>query len=440
MKDGTSSSQSILVAIGFMATGLFSFGLTCVALLLRPEVLAGGSSNGTGLALTHLATLAWLGSLLFAGAYQIGPRLAGSHLWSERLPLFHLVCHLGGLGSLLAGMILGHHLAIVAGSWLLFIGLLTLIYNLLRTGSRRSLWTPSHLAFQTAMFWLAMTGAISLYLLRLRAGGAPPSVIGVMMAIHAHFALFGFLSQALLGVSLRIAPELAGETHPHQHHRAGNTAAWIGWGALNGGLLALFSMALAGVHGAMFGAGIVVAFGITCFTFAIAQALAASHTRLSWSAVTHLSGVGLLVVIAIGALVTYPGSGEASPETLRGWMRTYLSLALLGPFALTTFGAAQSLAPRLIWRLRFEPWKDLAAIPSIGALHRESAGGPVFFSLILAWIYLFIGQVWQQPESIRIAALLLLSGFIWFLAAIAPALVRFVIGVSPRDLEKPSSL
>ncbi|HWL54643.1 MAG TPA: hypothetical protein VNQ90_19540 [Chthoniobacteraceae bacterium] len=431
MSKGQTSPHTALAAMGFTATGLFAFGLACAALLIRPDVLAGSETHGVTRALTHMATLGWIGSLLFAGAYLIGPKLSGSALWNTRLPLVHFFCHLVGLVFLSGGLLLTHALSTAIGAWLIFIGLVMLVYNLLRTGSRRSLWTPSHMALQSALFWLTITGGVALFLLRLRSMEKPPIPLEVATTLHAHFALFGFLSQMLLGVSLRVAPELLGD---HHHSKAGEKAAWAGLIGLNGGLLIFFSMALSGMHGAMFGAGIVIAFGVAAFAVAIVRALWATHVRLTWGVLSHITGVVLLVIITVGALVTFPSIGDGGADALRQWMRTYISLALLGPFAFAAFGAGQHLAPRLVWYLRYEPWKERTHVPPISALRRESAGGPVYFSLLMAWIYLLIGQIWQQPDSIRIAAALLLVGFIWFLTAISPALLRFIFGVVPEDL------
>lgn len=431
MKDAQVCSRTVLAAMGFTALGLFSFGLACVMLLLRPEILAGEWTPGVTQALTHLVTLGWIGSLLFAGAYLVGPKIAGSSLWSPRLPLIHLFCHVTGLVVLLAGFMLKHTPSTVAGTWLVFLGVILLLYNQLRTGSQRSIWTPANLAFQVAIFWLAIGGGVAIASLRARAMAQPMVAPDVLIAIHAQFVLFGFLSQMLLGISLRVVPELGGEKPPSG---TGDGMAWTGWACLNGGLMVLFSMALAGLDRALFVAGMVVAFGILAFSAAIVKALRATHTRLTWGVASHLSGVALLVLIAVGALATFPGTQPAEPGILRGWMRTYISLALLGPFALTAFGAGQHLAPRMIWQMRFEPWRKLAPVPPVATLIQEGAGGPVFFSLLMAWIYLLIGQVWRQPESIRLAAVLLLIGFAWFLVAIAPALFRFIVGITPRDV------
>lgn len=425
------SSATVLAAIGFAAAGLFSFGLVCVALLLRPDTLAGDPARGAVQALTHLATLGWIGSLLFAGAYLAGPVIAGSRLWSGRLPMFHLICHLTGLGLLLGGLVLQRPEATAAGAWVVFVGLLAMVYNLFRTGSRRSLWTPANMAFQAAMFWLAVTAGVALYLLRARGLEAPPVTPEVLGALHAHFALFGFLAQVLLGVSLRVVPELLGEVKPHAGPRG---MAWSGWVLLNGGLFLLFPVALSGSDRAVFFTGLVVALGIAAFAAAIAGVLWRSRTHITWGTATHATGVLLLVLIAAGALATFPQIHDGAVEDLSAWMRIYISLALLGPFAFASFGAGERLAPRLIWRLRYEPWKDFGALPPVSSLARGAAAGPVFFALLMAWIYLFIGQVWQDPESIRLAAVLLLVALGWFLAVLSPGLLRFILGVTPADL------
>jgi hypothetical protein len=84
----------VLTIVGFAALGLFSFGVACVVLLMIPDALTGDPVRGPVLALTHLITLGWIGSLLFAAAYLVAPLLAEAPLWSNRLPALHFLCHL----------------------------------------------------------------------------------------------------------------------------------------------------------------------------------------------------------------------------------------------------------------------------------------------------------------------------------------------------------
>ncbi|MGH8019956.1 MAG: hypothetical protein ACREIA_17095 [Opitutaceae bacterium] len=156
----------VLPIAGFAVAGLFSFGLACVVVLLHPDVLGGDPVRGPVLALTHLVTLGWIGSLLFGGACLVGPLLAGSALWSRRLPEFHLVCHILGLALLLGGLVLLRYDVAGAGAITLVLGLAAMVVNLLVTGTKRSLWNPANIAFQSAMFWLAVTAVIALWMLR----------------------------------------------------------------------------------------------------------------------------------------------------------------------------------------------------------------------------------------------------------------------------------
>lgn len=426
-------SKSILPAMGFAAVAAFSFLLACVMLLLRPDALSGDPVRGSVLALTHLVTLGWIASMLFAGVYLLAPLLAGSPLWSTRLPHFHLACHVIGLALLLGGFIVLRYEIVSIGAVVLCIGLLALIVNLVITANKRSLWTPANVGFQAAMFWLAMAGGLALFMLRARLTQQGSIAPETLIALHAHYALFGFLAQALLAVSLRVVPELLGlDSVPSWMNRLG----WAGWASLNVGLVLLFPMVHMGSHGAILTAGILIAVGVVGFAAQIGGFLFLRAARLTWGAITHATGILLLLLIVAGALWSFPEADENFMTAQRSWMQLYISLALLGPFAFAILGTAEQLVPRLIWRLRFAPWAKYAELPEPSALARTSAGGPMFLSLLMAWIYLFMGQIRAEPNAIRLGAVLMLVAFVWFVVCVSPALLRLALGVTPDDLHK----
>lgn len=386
------------------------------------------------MALTHLITLGWIGSLLFAGAYLFGPVLAEARLWSERLPTWHLLAHVAGLGLLVGGLArLDYSLAGIGGL-LLCVGLVLLIWNLQVTGNQRTRWTPSHMTFQAALFWLAVTGAVALYMLRNRVVGGSLLPAETLIALHAHYALFGFLAQALLGVSLRMIPRLLGRDDEPQ-----SILLWAGWSFLNMGLFLLLPVTLARSPTAVMVAGACMALGILLYALRLVALLWEHRNDLSWGVTTHATGIALLSLIALIALVRFPAMTSDSPDEIRSWMRIYISLSLFGPFAFAILGTAERMLPRMIWDLRFAPWQSHGELPSSDSLARPAAGGPIYFCLLLAWGYLAYGQIFEISEAIRLGAILMLFGFGWFVIGVSPALARLVLGVTPADLGQSTS-
>lgn len=415
--------------MGFAVLGLFSFGLACAVLLVRPDALTGEPVRGLVLALTHLITLGWIGSLLFAGAYLFGPVLAGAPMWSERLPAWHLLAHVAGLGMLVGGLARQDYSLAGVGGLVLCVGLVLLIWNLQLTGNRKSLWTPAHMTFQAALFWLAVTGGVAIYMLRNRVTGESMLPAEMLIALHAHFALFGFLAQALLGVSLRMIPRLL-----DREEEAGSPLAWAGWCFLNLGLFLIFPVALAQNATAVMVAGACMGLGIFLYALQVLAYLLRHRENFSWGVATHATGIFLLALITLAALVRFPYLQAGSPEEVRAWMRMYISLSLLGPFAFAILGTSERMLPRMIWALRFGPWSEKGKVPPPQSLALSAAGGPIYFCLLLAWGYLAYGQWTEQADAIRIGSILLLAGFAWFVVGVSPALVRLLLGVTPEDI------
>lgn len=416
--------------MGFAFLGAFSFGLACVLLLLRPDALSGDPTRGSVLVLTHVITLGWIASVLFAGIYLLGPILAGSPLWSHRLPVFHLACHAIGLALLLGGLAMSHWPAVGQGALVLCVGIVSLVVNLLITAGKRSLWSPANLGFQASIFWLMVTGGVALFMLWARHNESTRFGPELLIALHAHYALFGFLAQALLAASLRIVPELLGiEAMP----RWINVPGWFGWILLNAGLFFL-PMVQTFSATSILTSGIFIALGILGFAIQIGCYLLLPTARLNWGAATHFTGIGLLLLITGGALWSFPMPGEDAVLSLRSWMQLYISLSLLGPFAFAILGTGERLVPRLVWHLRFAPWSGYAQLPKPTSLIREAAGAPMFFSLLMAWVYLVMGQMEDAATATRLGSVLMLVAFGWFLIAVSPALRHLALGVTPADL------
>jgi hypothetical protein len=427
----------IITVLGFATTGLFSFGLACVILLIAPGSLAGDPVRGPVLALTHLVTLGWIGSLLFAAAYLVGPLLAESTLWSGKLAAAHLNLHLVGLALLLGGLAQLRYDIASIGAGTVVAGLALMILNLMVTGSRKSRWNPANITFQTAMFWLAATGALALLMLRGRMATPWLASPETLIALHAHFALFGFLAQALLAVSLRVVPLSLGQS---RHPNSLDTLAWIAWAMLNTGLMLLVPASLMPGTAFVVAVGGVIALGIVLFAVDIACMLWMFRRHISWGAITHATGIALLVAIVAAALWRLPEVASGTLATTREWMRLYISLALLGPFSFAIIGTAERLVPRLVWTLRFGPWTGHGPIPRAGSLAREAAAAPAYFALLMAWIYFALGQWHRNEHALRIGAVLMLLGFGWFLISITPAIVRLIVGVTPDDFDRTRTL
>ncbi|MBE2213378.1 MAG: hypothetical protein IAE82_05865, partial [Opitutaceae bacterium] len=400
-------------------------------LLLAPGSLAGDPVRGPVLALTHLVTLGWIGSLLFAAAYLVGPMLAEHALWSGKLAAAHLALHLVGLTLLLGGLTLLRYDIASFGAGTVVAGIALMILNLMVTGSHETRWNPANIAFQSAMFWLATTGALALLMLRGRLATPWLAAPETLIALHAHFALFGFLTQALLAVSLRVVPMSLGQ---NQHPRSLDTLAWTAWAVLNGGLMLLVPASLVGASGFIVAIGGVIAVGVTLFAADIACILWMFRARVSWGAATHGTGIALLVAIVAAALWRLPEVAAGTLEQTREWMRFYISLALLGPFSFAVVGTAGRLLPRLVWSLRFAPWAGHGRMPAPATLGREAAVAPAYFCLLMAWVYLALGQWHANQHALRFGAVLMLLAGVWSLVSVAPAIVRLVLGVTPADL------
>lgn len=429
VKEKTKTTMWLGIMFGWV--GLFSFVVSGVWMVLDPGVITGLGEKKIILAFTHMVTIGWIGSVLFAVGYSLGPALSGSKLVSIGQGWVHGVLHVFGLATMVSGVVLENEVIRGVGVLMLCVGLLVGGMDYFRTASKKSIWTVANLTFQSAIFWFILSAVLAIATLAERKlelfGGFEEG----LLVLHTYAAMVGALGQALLGGSLYLLPKFEGV---EGDLTKSGTGGWVGWIGLNMGLFGFFPALLSGAQWMFYVAAIMTIVGFIGYALEIVRLLMLGKGQGGWATLSHITGIFLLIglmTVMVGVGIVY---GFSSVDTLREWILIGVQLALFGPFALSVIGIGQRLLPEAIWKLRFEDWAKLTKVPSLKSLEQKGAWCPAYLCLLVGWLYLAYGQLLENSGAVQVGGTLILASAIWLIVGIAPAIQRVLLGVRVEDV------
>lgn len=415
MKTLTTSKPRVApLAFVFMSVGVLAFLVALIALWNQPGLLLGDPYRPAALLLAHAVAVGFAASVLFGASYLILPVMAAAPLWSVRLGWLHAGTHFLGIGLLAVSLVNTAWLHPFYGLAVLSIGLIAFSGNLMMTASRLNRWDPALVTVFFALCWLGLVGGFSLWLFFERAVGDPRPYTAALLEGQALMALVGFFWLFLLGAALKILSMfLVSKKSP-------GPCSWTGLVLLNAALFLIpmgtilrFEIALP--------AGLLILAGSLCY--------GVDYLRLAWGSERMWSGdlltasAALLLGMPVIAWVVAGMPLIVDWENLL-WQeqaRTYFVMGLLGCMALAVFGLGLRVVPFLAWQIRYLPKVGREPVPAAESLIRVPARSAVFVCLLLAWMYLAAGQLWQSPVGIQLAVVCFFVGIFWAVYAVFPA-------------------
>ncbi len=401
---------------------LFAYGLLCLGgglvwLALQPGLLTGPFYRPQVIGFAHLVGLGWLASLVIGSAYQLVPVALESPLWSPLLARLHAVLHLVGVPGM------AHALArqdfARAGLWsaLVLTGLVLFILNLTITANRKSRWTPTSVGVVSGLFWLMAAGAVGLYMIAVRlfpGGGIPPMSL---LGLHTHLMVVGFFLQVLLAVTYTLLPMFTLGT------LASRLRAWASLAALNAGLF-LLAPALLGWAFLLPVAASLVLFGVVIFLWEVSAIVARRKRPLDVPLKFFLAALAFVLAAAAAGLaeaLQVAGLSSLAPLGDRLCV-VFFVVTAFGALTLSVLGMGAKILPFLVWQVRYAALVGRWRVPKVVALLHESRLRVTALLGPLAAVVLCAGTLLSSPLTVRISALLYLSGLLAYAAALAPAL------------------
>jgi hypothetical protein len=203
-------APNLWVPLRFFLTGsLFLLTLMLVAMWRAPMLAQDYLHNPATLAVTHLFTLGFGGTIVTGAVYQLVPVMLYSRLKSERVANIHLGVHAVGVTCMVIGFLQFEPIWVIWGGTAVLTGALLFLWNVFYTFRSVEHWSWHG-------YWVV--GAVTYYLSTLSWGivmalnqhyGFLGEVQGSPLNAHLALGLIGFFSLMIVGVGLKLVPMFA---------------------------------------------------------------------------------------------------------------------------------------------------------------------------------------------------------------------------------------
>lgn len=402
----------------FLVAPLFVM-LACAAALFLLEDWLAGRWSGAGMALTHLITLGYLGTVMQGALLQMLPVVLGSPVPRARLLSW---CGLLGLGAgapaLALGIALGEPgwltaaMVALALAWLPFMGGLAVALTRSLAGGEMA-W-PIRLAalalMVTVLSGLLMAGGLAGW-------WATPDLFATV-GLHAAWGLFGWVAILIVGVAYQVIPML--QLTPAYPRPVSLALAWL----LPIALL-IFSLAMLFDEAVWIGAATRAAGVGVSLVFALATLQLLGKRRRKLPDVTLDFWRLSMAALACSALLF--GLLDVLPEAQRDAAELSLGLAFLLGFAASAVnGMLYKIVPFLAWfHLQSQTGAKAGTIPNM----REMMPEPRMrrhFRLHLAAVCLIVPAplLWPWLASLGLIAEAAGAHLLWLSLRVALAAFR----------------
>jgi cbb3-type cytochrome oxidase subunit 1 len=416
----TANAPSVTLPLRFVLTGLLALFTGLGWLVARPELLATYHYNQYVIAVTHLFTLGWMGSVVMGAMYQLVPVALETRLHSERLAKWQFVFHLVGF----TGMVwmfwtwnlkqVGHFGSVLA------VGVGLFVYNLARTLARVPRWNVTAAAVAAALGWITLTVvaglSITAYKCTYDSEGGLATATGVRtmldglrtvarfmarfdpisaMHAHAHLGGVGFFTLLIVGVSYKLVPMFTLSEVQNRRRAALSVAL------LNVGLLGSFLTILLRSPWKPVGAAVIVA-ALAVYGWELRAILRArKRAHLDWGLKSFLTAVALLAPLSLLSLVlAWPGlplnAFTGQLENLYGFV------GLIGVVTFAIIGMLYKIVPFLAWFGVYSRHVGHAKVPALADLYSPRLQGMGYWSFVAGLLVAGGGIVLAQKPVVQL--------------------------------------
>lgn len=392
------------VPMRFFLTGPL-FGVAAGLLLAaqgRPLLLF-PFAPGT-VALTHLVTLGWVSMVMLGAIYQIIPVLLGAVVPGIHLAkLVHLGLTLGVVG-VSGGLLLDSRPLLVAAGGLLGVAFLIAVVQFVLAFALARVATITAVAFQLAVFSLAMAVGLGLVFVAEYSWGWLPINRTALTVFHVYLGLGGWIGALICGVGYHVIP---------MFYLAGPFPLWRR--RLVVGLLA-FALAAAPV--ALFGtedrlwqlvpavSGLVAltVFSITVYLQLARRKRQVFDPTLRFWQTGLAAGMVAMIFLVVSILWPHPR-----------WVLTFGGVFLVGFAGAIENGMTYKIVPFLVWLHRYSGLAGSWKVPLMTDILSKRHAGLQLWAHLVTLLVLAAALLFPMDALVRVAGVMLASncGY-WF--------------------------
>jgi hypothetical protein len=335
-------AASVRLPLCFVLAGVLSLLVSAGFLLAQPDLLAMYHYTPHLIAITHLFVLGFICSIVMGAMYQLVPVTLETQLFSERLVKWQFAAHVVGFTGMVLAFWNFNMVMVGAFGSLLTLGVGLFVFNLARTLAKVKGWNPIKFGIASALFWLASTVSVGLFLTASKCWSFSSFQPLAAMHAHAHLGVVGVFVMMIVTVSYKLVPMFT--LSELQNERR----AW--WS------IALLDLGLAGAFAAILVqsslkpvAALVIIAGLLLYGTEIKAILRARNRRaLDWGMRYFLTALVLLVPLSILALALSWSRLPVTAFTMQ-LENIYGLLALAGLVGLAILGMLYKIVPFLVW-------------------------------------------------------------------------------------------
>ncbi|MBI4532228.1 MAG: cbb3-type cytochrome c oxidase subunit I [Candidatus Latescibacteria bacterium] len=389
----TSMASPFRVVVPYFIAAIASWVVLNLALAMIAPEIRGHYFQPHLLALTHTATLLWIGMTIMGAMYQLVPVVLEVPLYSKRLPVWAFWIYLiGASGMVVHFWSYAMKTGFVVSAFLVFVAFGLFIINISLTMRRVRAWNLTGLCLLSSLVYLFLAASLGL-------------VLGVNLnhffirvdhiqhlKVHAHLAFAGWVTMVIMGAVYKLIPMF---TLSHGTSTKPGIFAFV---ALHIGVIGLtVELLFGGGRGPLLGvyAGVMTA-GIGAFLVQVALILKYRMRKAFDIGMKHalVSFIALIPTVLLGDLFAIGGTGKTELDE-----RFVLAYGFLIIFAYISFlivGQMYKIVPFLVWFHKYSDKVGLEPVPLLREMFSERTGEVQFILMVAATVStlggLLIGQ------------------------------------------------
>jgi hypothetical protein len=405
-------SLPVTLPLRFIVTGLCSLLAGMILLAALPELLATYHYNQRIVAVTHIFTLGWIGSVIMGAMYQLVPVTLETTLHNTRMPRWHFWLHSTGFVGMVAMFWVwdmkqaGHFGSAVA------LGIGLFVYNLGRTIHRARRWNVVTLGIAASLAWLSLAMLAGLYVASAKCWNFSPFDPMAQMHAHAHLGGVGFFLLITMSVSYKLVPMFALSEVRNPRRAAGSLIL------VNAGLAGLFVTMLGRLSWEPVFAFVIVC-GIALYGWELLAILRTRKRRpIDWAMIHFLTGLALLAPLSVlGFFLSWPR--PQLTERLGQLENLYGFVAFAGVFSLVIIGMIYKIVPFLVWYARYGDQLGRTKVPALADMYSVKLQKAGYWLFAAGFLPAGIGTALGSAVMIRWSCSLLALGVVVFIVNVA---------------------
>ncbi|MEO8231243.1 MAG: cbb3-type cytochrome c oxidase subunit I, partial [Ignavibacteriota bacterium] len=372
-------SPPIKIVAKYFITAIVSFVILNFLLMISYPIISGHHFQPRILAITHVATLGWISTIIFGAWFQLIPVVLEVKLFSEKLAEIQFWIYLLGVIGLVYGFWFfetGNYF--IGSAILLNLAMFIFAFNIVATLTKVKKWNLTGLYLAAAIFHLVVT-AIAGLLLAINLAHPYIKLDHLQyLNLHVHIAFIGWVSMVVMGVTYKLIPMFT-----LSHGFSLTNGKWAFW-LINIGLLGISTVMHyknTTIFFYIFSGMITV--GIIFFLLQV-HIIFKKRIRKKFDTGIQFSFTAYLMLGITTALGTFMAFGNAS--SIINLTLVYGYLIVFGYLSMLIVGQMYKIVPFLVWYHKYSSKVGLEKVPLIKDMFNENYAGYGFYIMLTAVI------------------------------------------------------